>query len=266
MLVASGLLTTPDAFLLRTLVEQAVRVYQDDALAALKAFGGLAPESDSEPMDFLILPSGDVTVAPSRMKTGLARHAHVSKEILGRYQDQDMVGHGGMGRILVVHDSHLKRDVALKELLVIAGQSGEAIPSSSNAEQEKKSRSLSYRFLREARITAGLEHPSIVSVYELGRREDGRLYYTMKLVKGETLTQSLRNASSLEQRMKLLSHFVDLCQAIAYAHSKGVIHRDIKPSNVMVGQFGETVVIDWGLARARDEKDIHADRLRQLGS
>jgi serine/threonine protein kinase len=98
-----------------------------------------------------------------------------------------------------------------------------------------------------------LEHPSIVPVHELGTREDGSLFYTMKYVRGITLSEAMEKARSLENRHKLLPHILDVCQAIAYAHSRGVIHRDIKPANIMVGPFGETVLLDWGLARIKGE-------------
>ena len=107
------------------------------------------------------------------------------------------------------------------------------------------------RFLREAKITGQLEHPSITPVHELGRRADGTLYYTMKLVRGRTLSEAIKSAANFGERLTLLPHFVDLCNAIAYAHSRGVLHRDIKPSNVMIGDYGETVIIDWGLAKVK---------------
>ena len=100
-------------------------------------------------------------------------------------------------------------------------------------------------------------------VYELGFRSDGSLYYTMKLVRGRTLQEAMEKADGPLGRLELLPHFLDLCQAISYAHSRGVIHRDIKPKNVMVGEFGETVVIDWGIAKVRGKQDIHARDLVQ---
>ena len=177
------------------------------------------------------------------------------EEAEGRYTLREERARGGMGRVLLVRDEFLGRDVALKELLpelVKVGGDTSIIPNSSRSPMTLR---LLARFLQEARITGQLEHPSIVPVYELGRRQDGSLYYTMKLVRGQSLAHAIREARSLRQRLKLLPHFIDLCQAIAYAHSRGVIHRDLKPDNVMVGEFGETVVIDWGLAKARGKKD-----------
>ncbi len=151
-----------------------------------------------------------------------------------RYEVRHEHGRGGMGRILAVWDRRMHREVALKELLPgeVTGQ-GRVIA----------------RFLREARITGRLQHPSIIPVHEIGVGENGALYYTMKLVRGRTLRQAIKSSSTLESRLALLPHFLGLCQGIAYAHAHGVIHRDIKPSNVMIGEFGETQVIDWGLAK-----------------
>jgi len=177
----------------------------------------------------------------------------VAEEVPGRYQFSVEHAQGGMGKILIVFDSFLARRIALKELLPPTPVSSNAStlevrgPGPGPLAQQRQA-----RFLYEARITGQLEHPSIVPIYELGRRADGSLYYTMRLVKGKSLRQAIRAAGSLEGRLRLLSHFTSLCQAIAFAHSRGVIHRDIKPGNVMVGEYGETVVIDWGLARMRE--------------
>ncbi|MFZ5481063.1 MAG: WD40 repeat domain-containing serine/threonine protein kinase [Myxococcota bacterium] len=166
----------------------------------------------------------------------------VGAEAPGRYARRDEeLGVGGIGRVLVAFDNHLGREIAVKELL---GE-GSAVG----------------RFLREARVTAQLEHPNIVPVYELGRRADGTLYYTMKRVRGRTLAEALDDCADITARLRLLSHFVDTCQAIAYAHSRGVVHRDIKPANIMVGEFGETVVLDWGLAKARGQRDLRGGDL-----
>ena len=155
--------------------------------------------------------------------------APVTPEQPGRYQLKRETGAGGQGVVNLVHDAVIGRDVALKVLL-----------------DEKAAQG---RFLREARITGQLEHPSIVPVHELGRRKDGAIYYTQKFIRGRTLRAALRACESPEERLRLLPHFIDVCQAIAYAHGRGVVHRDLKPDNVMVGEFGETVVLDWGLAK-----------------
>lgn len=160
------------------------------------------------------------------------------------------LGRGGIGRVLIAHDAHLGREVAVKELLT------QPQSQASHKTTDPRSSIQAARFLREARLTGQLEHPNIVPVYELGKRDDGTLYYTMKVVRGTNLAVALKRTNTLAERMKLLGHYADLCDAIAYAHSRGVIHRDIKPENVMVGEFGETVVLDWGLAKPRDEGEV----------
>jgi WD40 repeat protein len=167
------------------------------------------------------------------------------------------IGRGGIGRVLLAMDGHLGREVALKELLPERGAAGSELGPSSGLSTAM------LRFLREARVTGQLEHPNIVPVYELGKRADGTLYYTMKMVRGRTLGAAFGAAPELAGRLALLKHFVDLCQAIGYAHSRGVVHRDIKPENVMLGEFGETVVLDWGLAKVRGQRDLRARELER---
>lgn len=178
-------------------------------------------------------------------------------ETSGRYLGEKEFSRGGMGRILIAFDRVLAREVVIKELLP---QKNGADATVEQPEHPAGSgRPGMRRFLREARITGSLEHPSIVPVYELGYRENGTPYYTMKNVRGITLAGAIARAATLRERLLLLPHFVNLCQAIAYAHSRGVIHRDLKPTNIMIGEYGETVVLDWGLARKLGETDSDAD-------
>ena len=151
---------------------------------------------------------------------------------------------GGFGAVYVALDTELNREVALKQIL-------------EHHADDPVSRQ---RFLVEAQITGGLEHPGIVPVYGLGTYGDGRPYYAMRLVRGDSLKGAIERfhadhslkdhlgRRSLELR-KLLRRFTDVCNAIEYAHSRGVLHRDIKPGNVVVGKHGETLVVDWGLAK-----------------
>lgn len=164
-----------------------------------------------------------------------------------RYDITSLQGQGGTGRVWIARDLRLNREVALKELISSEPESAQT------------------RFLREARITSQLEHPSIVPVYELDLHQiDGAPYYTMRLIKGDTLREVIcRHHSQLIKEVslgRLVQHFIDVCHAIAYAHSRNIIHRDLKPSNVVVGEFGETIVLDWGLAKdlgkPRDDADI----------
>ncbi len=168
-----------------------------------------------------------------------------------RYSLSRLHGEGGLGRVYVAHDNDLNRDVALKEIKPDQAAHPEAWR----------------RFLKEAQITGQLEHPHIVPVYEAARRtEDDQPFYTMRLVKGQTLRET---ATDYHRRRKegkvdplelprLLQTFVSVCQAIGYAHSRGVIHRDLKPDNVVVGGFGEVVVLDWGLAKMVDKPEEDA--------
>ena len=178
----------------------------------------------------------------------------VTPEAAGRYSVQREYGRGGQSRVLLAVDAHVGREIALKELL--PEPAGGTAPVSQTA-------AAAARFVREARITGQLEHPNIVPVYEVGRHPDGTLYYTQKLVRGSTFKKALASAATLPERLKLLGHFSDVCQAVAYAHSRSVIHRDLKPENVMVGEFGETVVLDWGLAKARGQADLEARQVER---
>jgi formylglycine-generating enzyme required for sulfatase activity/tRNA A-37 threonylcarbamoyl transferase component Bud32 len=151
---------------------------------------------------------------------------------------------GGLGQVSVALDEELHREVALKEI-----QERHADHPDSRA-----------RFVLEAEITGGLEHPGIVPVYSLGQYADGRPFYAMRFIRGDSLKNAIERfhradgadhrpgERTLELR-QLLGRFLDVCQAIAYAHSRGVLHRDLKPGNIMLGQYGETLVVDWGLAK-----------------
>ena len=172
----------------------------------------------------------------------------VTDEMPGRYESVEEIARGGSGRILAVLDRHIGRKIAMKELLQDLNKN----PSKADDPQETAIRN---RFLREARVTGRLEHPSIVPVYEIGRHADGSFYYTMRLVKGTTMLSAIKKCTNVFQRLELLPHFLNVCNAVAYAHSKGVINRDLKPSNVMIGEFGETVVLDWGLAKIKDSDE-----------
>ena len=175
--------------------------------------------------------------------------SELTPETPGRYELKREYGRGGMSIVYLALDRHTGREVALKQLLPEHMERAAAADTTGSP---------AARFIKEARITAQLEHPSIVPVYEVGRRDDGSIYYTQKLVRGRTLAAALKRSTDLEARLRLLSHFTDLCQAIGYAHRRGVIHRDIKPENVMVDEFGETVVLDWGIAKVHGQRDTAA--------
>jgi len=186
------------------------------------------------------------------------------REHPGRYRAIKTLAQGGMGQIDIVHDKHLGREIALKTLLpgrvsgATVSRTKEGAPT-----MDLLTVPIIARFLQEAHVTGQLEHPGIIPIYEMGYRDDGTLYYTMKLVKGQSIQDKLKECKDLKDRLQILTHFLDICQAIAYAHSRGVIHRDLKPMNVMIGEFGETTVIDWGIAKVQGERDIHEQGMRE---
>lgn len=174
--------------------------------------------------------------------------AHVITSAIGvgrRYEPGGILGRGGMGEVWLARDTWLGRDVALKRARAHDADAGR-------------------RLAREAAMTAELEHPNIIPVYEAGRDEDGRPFYTMRLLTGRSLADVLGDAAMpLSERIGLVRHVLGAAEAMAHAHGRGVLHRDLKPANVMVGGLGETVVADWGLACRVDE--VQAGRLGTPG-
>jgi len=151
-----------------------------------------------------------------------------------RYTLIRRLARGGMGAVYLVTDSILERQVAMKVLDTVA-----------------ESEDFSVRLMREALILARLEHPGIVPIHDAGRLSDGRPYYTMKFVQGRQLDQHVAFLPSLSERLRL---FQKICEPVAFAHAHRILHRDLKPSNIMVGSFGEVLVMDWGVAKSlRDE-------------
>lgn len=156
-----------------------------------------------------------------------------------RYSEVEAIGEGGMGKIIKARDLGLEREVAIKRLR----------PEVVDDENHQ-------RFLLEARATGQLEHPNIPPVYELGRDEDGNPYFALKLIKGQSLQQLIARMrdgdTDLHEQYRFphrLAVFLKVCEAVAYAHQRGILHRDIKPDNIMVGEFGEVFLMDWGLAK-----------------
>ncbi len=184
---------------------------------------------------------------------------------MGQYQILELIGKGGMGEVFLAFDTICGRCIALKRIR----------PDLIEHKQ------LRNRFAREALITSKLTHPSIIPIYSI-QQDEGLAYYTMPYIKGQTLKQLLATANKQDKKglkpehissiPSLIRIFLSVCQAVAYAHSKGIIHRDIKPHNVIVGQFGEVIILDWGLAKvvgeptSDDENDIeyYSDSFEEL--
>lgn len=170
---------------------------------------------------------------------------------LGRFQVQGELGRGGMGKVMAARDPELRRSVAVK-IVVDPSQVTEAQLS---------------RFVAEAQITSQLEHPNIVPVHDMGLSDDGQLYFVMKKVEGKSLGEVLAALREGEEgtlgewgRHRLLTAFIQLCHGVAYAHDCGVLHRDLKPDNIMLGSFGEVLLVDWGVARLMGDTSERVSR------
>jgi eukaryotic-like serine/threonine-protein kinase len=193
------------------------------------------------------------TLPPSLDEDGVAEQPWISgprdlappvARALGRYEDLGLLGTGGMGEVRRVRDAELSRTMAMKILR------SDMLGSPASVA----------RFVEEAQCSAQLQHPGIVPVHELGRLADGRVYFTMAEVQGRNFTEVIRSVHAASPRRweetedgwsfaRLARAFVQICDAVAYAHGRGVVHRDLKPANVMVGEHGEVLVVDWGLAK-----------------
>lgn len=202
--------------------------------------------------------SNKTVTIPQELQPTLANTPAITPNPAERYSIVREQGSGGIGRVLVAFDSIVGREIALKELKSPEKKEINTIPPLDAAPSAAE-----IRFIREAKVTGQLEHPSIIPVYEIGKKQNNTPFYTMRLVQGETLSKAILHADTAEKRLRLLPHFRDICNAVAYAHSRGVVHRDIKPENIMIGKFGETVVLDWGLAKVPGEEDDQAVVMNQ---
>ena len=238
----------PDLESVLKALETAFRAGQ--AAAGSRSFHAYVRDQLGDAADELtvVLDSGSDNQSPR------AAGATITQQDSDRYAVQDEVARGGMGVIYRVRDTELNRTLAMKVMA--------AVPAEST---DNPSVTLLSRFLEEAQLTAQLDHPGIASVHELGIDDQGRPFFTMKLIKGREfsrivdLVRETREGWNLSRAVSVL---VKVCQTTAYAHSKRVIHRDLKPANIMVGRFGEVYVMDWGLAKVVGRQDSHDLRLR----
>jgi len=266
-----------------------------EALEASGAIDGDLREEIAEHVERLIADAdGDAEVALAR-RGGLDRSIHASlgpetsAALKGagarvraplrvidqeRYQEFSLVSRGGMGVVYLALDTELNRRVAFKMVRPDPSAPKDAPapetplqvtpPDGRHPEEERTSfEQLKIRFLQEAWVTGAMEHPGVVPVYELGKTESGIPYYTMRYVTGErTLATAIRELADIEDRLGLLEPFLKVCDTIRYAHARGVIHRDLKPENVALGEFGEAVVLDWGLSKMADGPDVSGSTWR----
>ena len=248
ILEESQALSPANRRLLDDLVERHIELHQQDARQSLVAVSSIRelPNRLTEVADDDLYATLQMLEETRCLSPSAATHFQGSASSRGRYQVLRFHAAGGLGQVSVARDSELNREVALKEIKPAYADDAFARG----------------RFVLEGEITGGLEHPGIVPVYGLGTYEDGRPFYAMRFIRGETLRTAIecyhdrtrvKSQSASERTLEgrqILGRFIDVCQAVEYAHRRNVLHRDLKPDNVMLGKFGETLVVDWGLAKA----------------
>ncbi|MEM7558892.1 MAG: serine/threonine-protein kinase [Planctomycetota bacterium] len=257
LLLEQGALSADQKDAIESLVVARLQLFADDATRCFAEF-----DSGTDVTSLVDRFSADaVTTSLALVGSGTrgnARDFDSSAKSLtgnGRYQVKHLHDEGGLGRVFLARDTQLSRNVALKELKPRGGENGDCHA----------------RFMAEAEITGGLEHPGIVPVYSLGQNKDGRPFYAMRFIQGQNLQKRIRefhatdwskhggkSAQSIEFR-RLLDRFLDVCRAIHYSHKRGILHRDIKPANIMLGNYGETLVVDWGLAKWLGQREFKTD-------
>jgi serine/threonine protein kinase/tetratricopeptide (TPR) repeat protein len=248
ILAEQGQLTPDLRHLLEAMVDKHIQVHQGDAqqsLAAVSSASSLRQELQQIADADLHASLAQVTVGNDSLSPGTASYHSTSAATTDRrYRILRPHARGGLGEVFVAEDTELHREVALKEIRA----------------EHADNRDSRGRFVLEAEITGGLEHPGIVPVYGLGSYEDGRPFYAMRFIQGDNLKEAIErfHKAEIAQRdpterniafRELLGRFVGVCNAVAFAHSRGILHRDLKPGNVMLGKYGETLVVDWGLAK-----------------
>jgi eukaryotic-like serine/threonine-protein kinase len=246
-LAQQGKVARADLTLAESLLQQKLEQHHGDAKAGLDSvmasgdWQALIPSQiatlGGDTAEMVRSPAGKPGVPLQPAETPSLKSGNPSR----RYVRLHLHAAGGIGQVFLARDTHLDREVALKELKPAASQDP----------------SMSWRFLKEAHITGQLEHPGIVPVYELVTEEAGRVpYYVMRFLRGKTLSQAIKEyhqkratQEATLERAALLNAFIAVCQTVAFAHSRGIVHRDLKGANILLGDFGEVAVLDWGLAK-----------------
>ena len=246
MFIEQGIINAEESQLIESLVEKHLQRNGGDprqSLQSIEAFEAIRTTlGNLEDADLRATVDYETLVTPpSDPYSTHATAKFESAESSNRFSILRLHQRGGLGSVSIALDEELNREIALKEIL----------PAHADNEENRT------RFVREAEITGALEHPGVVPVYSLGQFADGRPYYAMRFIRGMNLQIALEDyhndeTDSSEKQLQfrqLLSRFIDVCNAMEYAHSRGVIHRDLKPGNIMLGEYGETLVVDWGLAK-----------------